>query len=259
MSKKKQDEVKAGAPAWMASYSDMMSLLLCFFVLLYAMAESDIDGEALAAILAAFGNPNFAPQIAVVQPSTSPGLDVMFGSGIINMPIPATGHQPGQGTIQVDDIDIQIAMRSMILDFETYFLESENSLAQEVEVTVFEDSVMLTFLSDMLFASGSDLLTAQTLGVLDYVASVLAEYPMFTINVHGHTDNVPINTARFQDNRWLGYGRAHSVMSHFHYIHGIDRHRIRTESFGEDRPIGPNYTVEGRALNRRVEILIAAE
>ena len=260
--KKQQDAPAAGAPAWMASFSDLMSLLLTFFVLLFAMSETDIDETALAALLSAFGNPHFATQIAVVQPNATPGLDSMFGAGMTQVPpIPAAllGDGQGQGTTQGMDVDVQMAMQSMISDFVTYFTESQNPLAEYVEITVLDDAVMLSFTDNMLFATGSSMLNPLTIGILDYVASVLLEYPMFIIHVDGHTDNVPIATVRYPNNRWLGFGRAMAVTDHFVYGHGLYRQRIRTESFGEDNPIATNETPEGRALNRRVEITISID
>lgn len=256
--KAQQQEVKAGAPPWMASFSDMMSLLLCFFVLLYAMSENAITEEALAAFLSAFGNPNFAPQIAIVQPATAPAIGAQFGSGMLQIPVPSQNVGEREADSLGMDVDIQAAMQTIVSEFETYFIESENPLAQEIEINVFEDRIELNFPSDMTFATGSSVLTHTTLEVLDYIGSVLEDFPMFNILIQGHTDNVPIRTVRYPNNDWLGFGRAHSVQTHFRNNHNIDPTRLRSESFGEYSPVADNDTPEGRALNRRVEILIVA-
>ncbi|MCL1996883.1 MAG: flagellar motor protein MotB [Defluviitaleaceae bacterium] len=260
---KKQEEPKAGSPAWMTSFSDMMSLLLCFFVLLFAMSETEISEDALAAILAAFGNPHFHPQIAVVQPENNPGLGQMFNAGMMNMPSIPSGMQQGEGTAQgqvaqTTPAEVQMAMQAMVSDFITYFTESPNPLADQVDVALIDDTIVLSFTDNMLFATGSDILNPLTIEILDYVGSVLLDYPEFMIGVYGHTDNVPISTPIFRDNYWLGFGRAMSVRNHFVNNHGIDHMRVRPNSYGEYRPIAPNDTEEGRALNRRVEIIISA-
>lgn len=252
MSKKKQPEFKKGAPLWMTSYADMMSLLLCFFVLLFAL--SDVDESFLVDFLIAFGNPT----IALATPVMTEGIDNMMGMGAIQMPTPPS--QDGEITEEdgADALDqLHEDLRSMVLDFITYFTESQNPLADNVNVALIDDRAVLTFDSDMVFESGSAVLMPGVLEILDYVASVLAQYPFFDIHIHGHTDNVPINTPQFPSNWELGAGRAISVLRHFSEVHNIDVLRLRPQTFGEFSPIATNLTPEGRALNRRVEIIIA--
>jgi len=257
--KQKQEEVKAGAPLWMVSFSDFMSLLLTFFVLLFATAETGTDSDAVAAVLAALGNPNFGPTIAVVQPPTGAAMSSgAFTGGVISMPLPFTGSarfEPQQSDI--DGSQINQLLQSVVLDFETYFINSPNPLSQNVQVELVEDEIIITFADNMIFASGSAVLIPQTLEMLDYVANVLYDHPMLNIYIHGHTDNVPISTALFPNNWFLGFARAHSVMSHFTNVHNINPARIRPQSFGEYSPVATNDTPEGRALNRRVEIIIS--
>jgi len=231
----------------MASWSDLMAVLFTFFVLLYAMAE--IDEEAFANILQAFGN----PMISIVQPNTGMGLNTSVGSGVVQMPVPTMmdGTDPTEAFDQFED-----ALRTMALDFETYFTESDNAIADQIEIELLDNQIILTFASDMIFASGSAQITAPTYEVLDYIASVLIAYPLFNITVVGHTDNAPISTFQFPSNWELSSGRSNAVVRYFVNAHGMDPLRIQSIGHGEYRPIAPNDTPAGMALNRRVEILI---
>ena len=243
--KKKKEEAKPGAPAWMASYSDMMSLLLCFFVMLYAM--SDLNEEMLIQFLASFGNQN----ISLIQENMSFGMNNLLGSGILEMPLPPE-TTPAQDII--DDFNRnQEDMRSIRDDFLVYF--ADNNLSDQVDVTMGPDYVLLSF-SDMLFESGSATLTPSILYVVDHVGEEVGRLGNHNIRIEGHTDNIPINTVMFRSNWYLSAARAISVAERFTVYHGISPARIEPQGFGEHRPIATNDTPEGRALNRRVEIRI---
>lgn len=244
MPKRKKDESSPkGAPAWMTSYSDLMSLLLCFFVMLYAM--SDLNEEAFLQLLASFGNQN----INMIQQNTGMGINSMLGSGIMQMPTPEARTQEMIENYERSQQELNNIMR----DFETYF--AENDLQDQVDVVLGDNYVLLVF-SDMLFESGSANLTPATLYILERVAEELTRHYSHDIRIEGHTDNVPINTPIFMDNWYLSSARAISVGNYFINEHGINPERIGAEGFGEHRPIAPNNTPEGRAQNRRVEIRI---
>ena len=255
MAKKKKEEAPAvGAPAWMATYGDLVTLLLCFFVLLFAMSE--VSDETFAEIMASFGNPNF-----VHQPSLStvvlPNTGISMGSGIVQMPVPNSSRFDGQGQTMNND-EIQMAMNSIISDFQTYLLESDNALAQHVEISHNQETneLTITFHENMLFAVGSATLLPQVLELLDYVGAVIYQHPLMWVNIYGHTDSDPISTIQFPDNYFLGFARAHAVHQRFVHTHGISTHRMRAISYGETQPIASNETPEGRQANRRVEITI---
>jgi len=241
--KKQEEEQKAGSPAWMASYSDMMSLLLCFFVMLYAM--SDLNEEAFLQVLASFGNQN----VNIIQQNTGIGINTMLGSGIMQMPTPEARTQD-----MIENFErSRQELNNIRIDFETYF--AENNLQDQIEVIQGDNYVLLVF-SDIFFESGSANLTPGTLYILDYVGEEIARHSDHDIRIEGHTDNVPINTVIYNNNWYLSSARAISVGQYFINEHGIDPRRIGTEGFGEHRPIATNDTPEGRASNRRVEIRI---
>jgi chemotaxis protein MotB len=240
MAKKIQDEAPQGAPAWMATYGDLVTLLLCFFVLLYAM--SDVNTEKLQRIAASLsGDP-----IIVMTTAGTDGITEMLGNGIMEVPI-----VPPTTTRQIQEAQDELSR--MASDFETYF--AENNLMDSIEVELNEGSIMLSFKDGILFDSGRANIRPQAFEVLEVVGNELLNHPNNDIHIVGHTDNVPINTVQFPNNWILSASRAINV-GLFFIEQGIDPSRISTIGRGEYFPIAPNDTPENRARNRRVEIFI---
>jgi chemotaxis protein MotB len=108
----------------------------------------------------------------------------------------------------------------------------------------------------MYFDSGSAALRPELIGVLQVIGSAISVLDNVMIEVEGHTDWVPINTVRFPDNRELSVARAAAVTRFLEGNFNIDSANIASTGFGEHRPVADNNTVEGRQLNRRVEIIL---
>ncbi|MDR3091297.1 MAG: flagellar motor protein MotB [Clostridiales bacterium] len=250
MAKKKPEEPKAGSPEWMSTYSDLVTLLFCFFVLLYAM--SSIDPAKFTAVAASFSGSTQS----FVQMATGEQVMEMMGNGIIEMPTgqsntesdAADGSQADEAARQAEK-----ELQDMASTFKTYF--AEKNLTEKVEMTVTETSIKLNF-GDMLFDSGKDDLKAEALTIMREIASELAKYPDNAINIEGHTDDRPISTVRFRDNLDLSSCRATSVERFFINEYGINPKRITALGHGEYWPVADNDTPEGRQKNRRVEITI---
>ena len=133
---------------------------------------------------------------------------------------------------------------------------TEEEVISDVVLNYTSQYVQLTISGSLLFASGSDQLQESAYPVLDKVGAVLESYAGGTIEIEGHTDNVPISNARFANNDELSDARALSV---FYYILGVtdlDPANIKHSGRGEYVPVADNTTAEGRAKNRRVEIRI---
>jgi len=118
-----------------------------------------------------------------------------------------------------------------------------------------DGKIKITFPERSAFASGSDTLDSAIYPVLDKVAAILAQ-TSGAIEVYGHTDNVPISTARFPSNWELSAARAISVMRRVAQYPGVDGDRLTVIGFADTRPLGPNDTAESRAQNRRVEVIL---
>ena len=268
MAKRKEDAPPAGAPAWMATFSDLMNLLLCFFVMLFAM--SSIEEAKLQEFVASMNN-TF---------SIFDGAASAIGDGILI----------SNGVSQLNELDQYINSTGKVADSETdgenmeEFEKSpealeemlqeqklqeneermeeieealrENEIADEVEISFTAQYVKLTMNGGLLFDSGSAQLKEEAQQIIDKVGMILERYGEGTIEIEGHTDNVPINSAQYPSNEELSSARALSV---FYYLcdHSfLEPVRIKHAGMGERVPIAENSTPEGRSRNRRVEILI---
>ena len=240
----------------MNTYADMVTLLFCFFVLLFAMSE--LDAERFTAMAEALAGRNVLMRGAF-------GQIVTDGAGIMpaySPPIPRA--RPTDPEDIVDEIAGAVAdriaqMEGMAETFRTYMAQYD--LAEQVGIRVDElgEYMMITFPSGMLFDSGQAMLTPSAVDMIDYVAARLANYPGHRIAAHGHTDDVPISTVQFPSNWHLSFARAFAVVERLIYWHGFDPWMLEAVGMGEFRPVDTNATEEGRANNRRVEIIVFAQ
>ena len=137
----------------------------------------------------------------------------------------------------------------------------ESRLVEEIEdkkvsLTMAEKGLVITFVAEVLFDSGKEKLRGQSLSILDKVIRILKEeVPANKIGIEGHTDNEPIKHSRWKSNWELSSQRALSVL---HYLEkkNISPKRLSAIGYGEYQPIASNDLVEGKQLNRRVEIVI---
>jgi chemotaxis protein MotB len=285
MGKKKQDDPPAGSPAWMATFSDLMNLLLCFFVLLFSM--STIDEAKLNELIASM-NSSFSIFSAG---ATSIGEGILISNGVSQLNDLAE-YINSMGAAEDSETDSdnihEYAAQDQILDQDKENAESyeetkeaisdkmeemnlqeneqlaemiseaiaDSNMSDQIDVSFTSQYVLLTMKGALLFDSGSDALKKESAGVLDKVAVILEKYAAGEIEINGHTDNVPIQSARFADNEELSSARALSVFYYLVNNSTLDATKIKHAGMGERVPIADNSTEEGRAKNRRVEIRI---
>lgn len=247
MAGKKPEEVKEGLPEWMGTYGDLVTLLLCFFVLLFAM--SNVDENKYNAVAESFNS-----SITFVQGGGATGVNNMLGSGINNLPKVDKSVNDSKNDQQQKESQ---ELNKMASDFKTYF--AENNVAENVTVEVTDDYLKITFGDGILFDSGSAVLKDDALSVLGLIADELVDYPGSQIKFEGYTDNQPINSAMFPDNMYLSAARSISVLNYFKNTYNMDPQMLSQEGFGEYRPVATNDTPEGRAKNRRVEVKIMSQ
>ena len=132
----------------------------------------------------------------------------------------------------------------------------EKDLGNEIDIDFTSQYVQLTLKGALLFDSGSTLLKDEAKPVLDQVGLVLERYAGGTIEIEGHTDNVPMSGAKYSNNDELSSGRALSVFDYLLSVTNLDPANIKHAGRGEYVPIADNSTPEGRTRNRRVEIKI---
>ncbi len=244
--RKQEEEGGGGAPAWMATYGDLVTLLMCFFVLLFA--TSSVDAEKFKAIAESFNS-----NITFIQGGGATGVNNMVGSGIADLPKLDRSINDSNDAKKKE----QDELNKKASDFKTYFAENEK--ASDVQVEVGENYVKITFGDGILFDSGKAELKNDSYELLEMIAEVLEGYPTSDIKIEGHTDNIPIRSAIYQDNMYLSAARSISVLNYFKDVYEYDPARLSQEGFGEYRPIANNETPEGRAKNRRVEIKVMSQ
>lgn len=264
MGKKKEEDAPAGSPAWMATFSDLMNLLLCFFVLLFSM--STVDAKKFEEVAASFTQ-TFS---VFTAGSLAIGDGMLISNGVSQLNqldeyINSTGKAADEDGEKMDENDLQSAMDKIE---EEKMAESEE-LAEKVSEAIaeagMEDLMELDYTSSyveislngaLLFESGSAKLSEEAEPVLSQVGVILERYSESNILIEGHTDSVPIKSAQFPSNNELSDARALAVFYFLVDNTNLDPATITHAGRGEYCPIADNSTPEGRALNRRVEIKI---
>ncbi|MCM1044551.1 MAG: flagellar motor protein MotB [Candidatus Gastranaerophilales bacterium] len=272
MAKKKEETPPPGSPAWMATFSDLMNLLLCFFVLLFSM--STIDEAKLAEIVAAM-NSSFS---VFNGGATAIGDGMLISNGVSQLNelseyINSTGaaadstKEPEQLEQFENDPEVLQQIVEEILEEQNLQENeqlaeqveeavSESNLSDQIEVTFTSQYVQLTMKGALLFDSGSAELKENSASVLDRVGIILMRYSKGIVEIEGHTDNVPMSSARYADNEELSSARALTVFYYLKDHTALDPVNLRHAGMGERIPIADNSTEEGRSKNRRVEIRI---
>lgn len=272
MAKRKEETPPAGSPAWMATFSDLMNLLLCFFVLLFSM--STVEENKLAELVAAMNN-----SFSVFEGgATSIGDGILIGNGIsqlneLDRYINSTGAT-ADNTHDSSDLQQYVngdekLKQEVLQEIEQQNLQNneelaemieeavaENKIADQVEVSFTSQYVKLSMKGALLFDSGSDELKQESVFVLEKAAMILEKYAKDTVEIEGHTDNVPISGGRFESNEELSSARALAVFYYLKENTCLDPVKLKHAGMGERVPVADNSTPEGRSKNRRVEIKI---
>ena len=257
-----------GSPAWMATFADLMSLLLTLFVLLLTFAEMDIvKYKAIAGSMSnALGTARKDKLAGVVEIDGS-----LRRTAAKNVDISKREEDSSQQEEDVQSVSVALPVLSeeelaaalqKIGEIDADELKTVLSDAIEGEmhksgVSVERDgsNVVIRFPSSIAFPSGSNSLNIDFTDLIEKLAPILKETPGDII-VSGHTDNIPLHGGAFESNWDLSAARATSVIHNLLFDHGMDPQRMTVQGFGDSRPIQSNETVEGRAANRRVEITI---
>ncbi len=234
------DEVEEGAPGWMTTFGDMMSLLLTFFILLFSMSnvETVKFKQLLQSIKSALGVQN------VPEAGTREGLDMLDREAEIR----ENAVDELGGMVQKELMKIKSEVEDFIL---------KNKLGGKVTVKVGDRGTIIIISDMVLFPEGEASFTPRAKPLLLKLSKILKQFP-YQVRVEGHTDNVPIHNSRFPSNWELSTARASSIVRFF-ITNGIRPERLEAAGYAEYRPIADNRTREGRAKNRRVEIVYLRE
>lgn len=245
---------EAAKANWIVTYSDLMSLLFCFFVMLYASAGAGLSGADASFFQQISQSISSGRGLPGLSNNTGISISGLLGSGITYMP---SLSEEGQ-RVREDYERSQQGIENMTSNFKTYFADKAQ-LSDDVEIESGSTYVKLSFKEGILFDKGSAQLKRSAIDILDLISAELKHYPENYINIEGHTDSDPINTAKYKDNWALSFDRAAEVGRYFINEKGIDPRRVVAIGYGEHAPLAPNDTEENKAKNRRVEIKITSD
>ncbi|HZB88502.1 MAG TPA: flagellar motor protein MotB [Terracidiphilus sp.] len=231
---------------WLVSYADFITLLFAFFVVLYAFAKADAKKqvEVVHAIDRAFRtyglpqNPNHpaSPQQQPYEAAVAPPIPVaILGESV--RPIS-----------QVRD-DLEHLRRDLDKSLATQIAD------RTVAIEMGRDGLVISLREAGFFNSASAAPRPNAAATLRHIAASLGSLP-YDVRIEGHTDNVPIHNAEFDSNWELSSARATSIARLFLEIHAVAPDRLSAAGYAEYHPVASNATPEGRAINRRVDIVI---
>lgn len=250
--KPKKPEKEPNHERWLITYSDLITLLMIFFIIMYSMSQ--INAAKYAAV---------ANSLSVVLSGQAMSLldtqGPSMAPGIAGQQLPEGDNKNPSKQGELEDVKKKIAE----------FIKTEDAKAGEkagqagataklsdnITVTEQERGLVISFKEALLFPSGSDVLTPQAHSIIVQVAGSLLDLPNF-IRVEGHTDNLPISSGKFASNWELSTMRAANVVHVLNGEAGIPSDRLSIVGYGEYRPLVPNDSEVNRAINRRVDIVI---
>lgn len=301
MAKKKQEDPPKGSPAWMATFSDLMNLLLCFFVLLFSM--STVDAEKMEMVIQSFQNTFSVLPAGGTTVSTTEGalissgvsaleqFDIYFNASTANegdtenqgnnaesdkkntgdsgqaqgiddgSKIDASDQGSESAGKVTDEQATEQAEAAALAESEKMSEAVEEQLAKygiqdDVELSFNGQYVLITLNGALLFDSGKAEVKTDALPLVEKLAKIIESYDSNLIQIEGYTDNVPINSAKYESNDVLSMYRALYVADYVRSVTTLDPSHIVSAGRGEYNPVADNSTPEGRARNRRVEIKI---
>ena len=225
---------------WLVSYADFITLLFAFFVVLYASSQADRQKtmKAAASVRRAFdGEPKVSHVLGGTIDDVGQGNNMMRGAG---------GARTGE-TQQPADLAPTVALLNESL--------GEDVKAGRISIHTETRGVVVSLQEAAYFVSGDDKVAAAGYPVLQKIAATLEKIPN-PIRLEGHTDSVPIHNSRFHSNWELSAARSIAMLEALRTQFSIESDRMSVVGYADAFPLDTNDTLEGRAKNRRVDIVI---
>jgi len=222
---------------WMISYMDVLTILLIFFV---AIAAQSLQRLRPAAVVA-------APAVAGADKNASPVATMQAAL--------ATNATPSAALAQL----VNPRPDAIVPEARQTLLRAQQSLEKHgLDMRLEPRGLVISLPQAILFPSGEDRISPQALPILARIADVLRDIPN-EVSLIGHADAVPIHNRHFKSNWDLSMARSLRILELLSHRYQIPESRLHIASYGPYRPQGPNNTADGRARNRRVEIIISGE
>ncbi len=225
--------------SWLLPYSDLLTLLLALFVVLFA--SSSIDAQKFQAISSAFNN------------------ELQGGSGVLDYESPIENDSMSEVETERQQLNgLEKEDREELIEMQEKMTQyiNENNLQDKVETALNGEGLLLRIRDNVLFNSGAAEIQPEQIVSAQEISELLVMDIPRSIIISGHTDNVPIKTAMFDSNWELSAMRAVNFMKEILKNEKLDPRLFSAKGYGEYQPIASNDSISGRAQNRRVEILI---
>lgn len=239
MARQKKEEQDAGLPAWLATYGDLMSLLLVFFILIVSFSSvQDVSfKKAMGSLDGALSFMHMNSQAILFEETyliIHPGASMLLKRGHLKA-----------GSLEEEFTKIAEKMELAAI---------KEEVTSALQVLILKEEIHILIDSNLLFKSASDELQEKSLPFLKRIAKIVKRVP-FPVKIEGHTDDIAIKTKNFSSNWDLSVKRALSVLELL-VLNGVHPEKLSISGYGEYRPIASNNTASGRARNRRVELVI---
>lgn len=256
--RRKHEEEHENHERWLVSYADFITLLFAFFTTLYAISTVDAQkmGKMVQSMQAAFENKLFS------DGSRSMSLAAGAGSNPSSLEMLKTADQVSvrrgkdvklENRVKIDSKTGERELRQLKSVLET--LLSDEILKGRVRAYIEPRGLIISLGEGGMFDSGADQIKPEGKELLDKIASTLVPLKN-QVRIEGHTDNVPISNSRFPSNWELSTARATAVIAHLIVRFGLRPDLLSAAGYGEYRPAASNLTEAGRAINRRVDIVV---
>ncbi|MEN2467047.1 flagellar motor protein MotS [Ornithinibacillus sp. JPR2-1] len=245
--------VKKGAPKWMVTYSDMVTLILVFFILLFSMSQ--IDAVKFEAISESFKNRmifDFFPSPVPMDNPTENTSTEEKGQTTNEFDMPVNDDKKSKP----DSDTAEDSLSNLMDEVEAYL--DEHSLNHVISANRSERGVELVLQDSILFDSGEADILPSAQPFLTKVGNLLSQINN-DIKVEGHTDDVPMSSYRYPSNWELSGARASSVVRLLVEENNLDEDRFSIAGYSDTKPLVPNDSASNRSKNRRVEIVILEE
>jgi chemotaxis protein MotB len=243
---------------WLVSYADFITLLFAFFVVMFATSQSDkgkaqqvsdsvkraLEGEKMSQVVSAI--------LGGTVTDKGKGNAMMRGPGGANQSVELKGSKD-----EKDSKDEKLAELLPSLKVLSEELKKEISEGK-IQISMQARGLVVSFNQAALFAPGEDVISREAYDGLEKVASAIAKMPN-PVRLEGHTDSTPINTARFRSNWELSSARSIAILELLTNKFSVPRNRLSIAGYADTAPVASNETEEGRARNRRADIVILNE
>lgn len=233
--------------SWLLPYSDLMTLLLALFITLFSMSSIDAQKfEQMASALSSALNGGTGVLDNKSAFPTDPSMDL--GNETTPPKNPETSQEAQLAKQEQEELE------KLKKQLDQYI--SENGLTEQLDTKLNQSQLMITIADNAVFASGQATVKTEARVLAKNISRMLQQFPDYDVIVTGHTDNMPINNAQYNDNWDLSSDRALNFLKIMLLNTNLDPSKFTPSGYGEYHPVASNDTPEGRAQNRRVEISI---